>query len=194
MTLPHHPAALQVQGRKPRRGSVASVVVGAPLDWAGPHRPQRLSAIQSLNLGLCIDAQDQGPIRRVQVQPHDLSYFFNKQRVSRQFESLAAVGLQGQGAPNPAEGALAHSPATGPQARAPGRRLGRGRFQSQGNDAEAAGGAGPRLIEQAVQPARNKAGPPCAPGRRTPPTSAATAAWDFPWAPANTGRARRARA
>jgi hypothetical protein len=48
---------LHVEHSKQRRGAVAFVVVGAPLDLTKPHGQQRLRAVQRLNLTLFIDAK-----------------------------------------------------------------------------------------------------------------------------------------
>jgi hypothetical protein len=98
---------------------MSRIIVSAPLHLAGPHRQQRLRAIQGLNLGLLIHAEHQSPSRRVQVQSHDVSHLLDEQGVPRQFEGLAAVGLQSEGAPDPADGTLAHSATAGHQPSAP---------------------------------------------------------------------------
>jgi hypothetical protein len=64
MTLAHDPPALDVERREQRGGPVSAVVVGSALRLPGPHREQRLRAIEGLNLGLLVDAQDQGLVRR----------------------------------------------------------------------------------------------------------------------------------
>ena len=55
-----------------RRGAVALVVVGHRAAASGLHRQTRLRAVESLNLALLVDAQHDGLVRRVQVQPHDV--------------------------------------------------------------------------------------------------------------------------
>ena len=50
------------------------VVMRASLDLTGPHRQQRLRAIQRLDLGLFIDAQDHGVVGRMHIQTDDVAH------------------------------------------------------------------------------------------------------------------------
>src|SRR5580765_1153925 len=50
MKLADHAASCQIQRREQRRGSMAHVVMGAPLRNTGSKRQQRLCAIQGLDL------------------------------------------------------------------------------------------------------------------------------------------------
>jgi hypothetical protein len=78
---------------------VAFAVVSSALDLSRSHGEQRLGSVQGLDLCLFIHAQRQGPFGRVQIEPHDVSDFFDEQRVARQLEGFEPVGLQGEGAP-----------------------------------------------------------------------------------------------
>ena len=103
MTLADDLAGLHVERRKQRRGAVAAVVVRAALDLPGPHRQQRLRAIQRLDLRLLVDTQHQRPVRRVQVQADDVAHLLDEQRILGELERLAAVRLQREGAPDAAD-------------------------------------------------------------------------------------------
>ena len=64
---------------------MADVIMRPPLDLARPHGQQRLRPIERLDLTLFVHAQHQRPIRRVQVQAHDVADLLDK---SGSFESL----------------------------------------------------------------------------------------------------------
>ena len=81
------------------------IVMAAPLDLARPHRQQWLAAVERLDLGLFIDAQHQGSVRRVDVEPDNVAHLVDKQRVGRQPEGLDAMRLQAEGAPDVSAGA-----------------------------------------------------------------------------------------
>ena len=70
------------------------VIVSPPLDRPGPHRQQRLCAIQGLNLGLLVDAQHERLVRQVEVKPHYVAHLFDEQRVFRQLERPHPVQTQ----------------------------------------------------------------------------------------------------
>ena len=61
-------AAGDLEGRVERGGAVAAVVVGAALGKARAQGQDRLGAIEGLDLGLLVHAQDQGPLGRVEVE------------------------------------------------------------------------------------------------------------------------------
>ncbi len=67
------------------------------------HRQDRLFAIECVNLALFIDAQDQRPIGRGQVEPNDVADLVDKQRIGGQLEGLRAMGLQPKGCPDPTD-------------------------------------------------------------------------------------------
>jgi len=91
MTFSNDLAAGHLQGGKQRGGAVTFVVVSAAFDLPRSHREQGLRSVQGLYLGLFIHAQHQGSLGRVQVEPHDVPHFLDKQRVARQLESFAAL-------------------------------------------------------------------------------------------------------
>ena len=51
------------------------------LDLSGPHGEKRTGAVQRLDLALLVHTQHQGPFRRAQIQPDDVSHLLHKQRV-----------------------------------------------------------------------------------------------------------------
>ena len=94
------PTGGDVQGGEQRGCAVALVVMAAPLDLPRPHRQQRLSAVERLDLRLFVDAQHQGAVGWVEVEPNDVAHLVDKQRVGRQFEGFDAVRLQSEGPPD----------------------------------------------------------------------------------------------
>src|SRR6516164_8278116 len=94
------PTGGDVQGGEQRGCAVALVVMAASLDLPRAHRQQRLSAVERLDLRLFIDAQHQGAVGRVEVEPDDVAHLVDKQRVSRQLEGFYAVRLQSKGPPD----------------------------------------------------------------------------------------------
>ena len=118
-----------VQGRKQRRGSVAAVVVGAPLRKPWTHRQHRLATLQRLNLRLLVHAQHHRALGRMQVQTHDVAYLLDEQRIARQLEGLATMRLQTERTPDAAYRRRTQSTRLGHRARAPMRSTCRDRLQ-----------------------------------------------------------------
>ena len=147
---------------------MALVVVGAPLDLARAHRQQRLRAVQRLDLRLLVHAQHQRALGRAHVEADDVAHLLDEQRVVRQLEGLAAVRLQPEGAPDAVDGRRRIAHRLRHRAQRPVRRPGRRRLQRQPDRlgdlvvADLARRAGPRLVEQPVQPVRGEAATPLA--------------------------------
>ena len=70
-----------VQSREQGQGSMARIVMRAPLDLSRAHRKQRLRSVQRLDLALFVDAQNQGAFGRRQIQPHDIAHLLDEQRI-----------------------------------------------------------------------------------------------------------------
>jgi hypothetical protein len=68
-----HLASSHVQGGEEAGGPVAHVVMAATLRGAGHHVQDRPEPVQRLDLRFLVDAQDCGPLRRVQIQTDDVS-------------------------------------------------------------------------------------------------------------------------
>src|SRR5271169_5132652 len=66
-------AGSDVQGGEQRGRAATLVVMAAPLDLTGAHRQQRLGAVECLNLRLLIDAQHQGAVGWVDVEPDNVA-------------------------------------------------------------------------------------------------------------------------
>ncbi len=72
-----------VQRGEQRRGAVATVVVGNPLDITETERQQGLGALQRLDLRLLVDTQHHGMVGRIQIQPDGIADFLHEERVGR---------------------------------------------------------------------------------------------------------------
>jgi hypothetical protein len=92
-----------------RGRAVADVVVSPSLDLAGPHRQERLSSIEGLDLRLLVDAQDHGPFRRRQVEADDVPDLLHELWVGGELEGLAAVRLETECTPDSTDSGSAHA-------------------------------------------------------------------------------------
>src|SRR6266404_8739468 len=93
-------ADLDVERCEERRGPVALVVMRAPLDLAGAHRQQGLRAVKRLDLALLVHTEYQRTIRRIEVEPCDVTHLLDKHRVGGELEGLDPVRLQTEGSPD----------------------------------------------------------------------------------------------
>jgi hypothetical protein len=106
MTFPDHVSGGDIERREQGRPAVALVVVRAALGRAERHRQNRSGPVEGLNLFLFVNAQDQGPIRRRQVESHDIAYLVDEERVARQLDRLTPMRLPAEGAPNAPDGGV----------------------------------------------------------------------------------------
>ena len=104
-TLPLHTltddlAFEHVKGGEQSRDAMAFVTVG---HGAGPpllHRQHRLGAIERLNLALLINRQNDGVVRRIDIEADDVTQLGDELRVIGQLELTHPVGLQPVGPPD----------------------------------------------------------------------------------------------
>ena len=152
------------QRRRPR----PRIVVRSSLRLARAQRQHGLTAVEGLNRRLLIDAQHQGCVGRMEVQPHDVAHLLDEQRILRELEGLGPVRLQGERPPDATDRGLAEPAAPRHGARTPVRGGARLRFQGQPDDAldvlirDRARRAGTRLIQQAGQALGDEAPAPAA--------------------------------
>ncbi len=172
MQLPDHRAGLHVEGREEVARAVAEVVVRAPLGLARRHRQHRRGPLGRLDQRLIVHAQDERPVRRVEVEPDDVTDLLDEQRVLRELECFRAVRLEPEGAPDAADGRLAQVEPRGQPARAPVRRvLGRG-FERGGDHlldmfvSDRSLGSGAGLVGEPVESSGSEAPAPLRHGRR----------------------------
>src|SRR5262249_11691902 len=93
-----------LERREQRRRAMPFVVPRSSLRLPRTHRQQGLRAVKCLNLRLLVDAQHDGVLGRMDIQPDDVADFLDQQRVRRQLERLDTMRLQAEGAPDPVYG------------------------------------------------------------------------------------------
>ncbi len=124
--------------------------------------------VERLDLALLVHAQHERPIGRVEIKTDDVAHFVDEQRVGRELEGLGAVRLQTEGVPDAHHRRLRQATRLGHRAAAPVRGIARRFLQCQGDDTfdlrirDRAGRTRSRLIEQSVEPLREKARAPLA--------------------------------
>src|SRR3990172_7332850 len=88
-------AAIQNIERGKQRGrAVPLIVVSHRAAAALLHRQTGLSPVQCLNLALLVHAQNQGLLRRAQIQTNNITDLLNEVRVAGQLERLCPIRLQ----------------------------------------------------------------------------------------------------
>ncbi len=152
--LPITVPSKHIERGKQRRGPVPDVVVGLPGGNPRSQRQNRLGSIQGLNLALFIDAQDQGLVRWMQIQPHHVPQFVHEIGIPAQLEGLGSMGLQAVGPPDAPHRGFAHALGPGQSAAAPVRGLPRRGVQRGVHDglhlssSDALATPGPRSVAQ----------------------------------------------
>ena len=104
--FPDDLAAFEVERRIETGESVSFVVVSLPSRNTFAQRQQRLRAIQGLDLGLLVQADDGGVLRRTQVQADDVADLLLGLGIGTEFESLDAVRFETVLLPDPMDGAV----------------------------------------------------------------------------------------
>jgi hypothetical protein len=87
-TSPDNRAIQHVQRRKQGRGAISLVVVGHGAGTPLLHRQPWLGAIEGLDLALFVNAEDQGLVGRIEVEPDHILHLGGEVLVARKFESL----------------------------------------------------------------------------------------------------------
>ena len=88
---------------------VTHVAAGLAAGHAGQHRPRRSRAIERLDLGLLVHAQDDRGVVWLEIETGLVPHFVDELRVRRQLELLDEMGLEAEGAPDPGDGGLRHA-------------------------------------------------------------------------------------
>jgi hypothetical protein len=91
--------------------------MGAPLDPARRHRPDRLGALQRLDLGLLVHTQHDGVRRWVQVQPDHVADLGLQLRIGGELERLGLPWPDVVLGPDPGDRAVADTQLAGQQPR-----------------------------------------------------------------------------
>ena len=99
--LGDHRAALDVEGGEQAGGAVADVVMAHPGRRGREHRQDRGRAVEGLDVAFLVDGQDQGVLRRGQVETDDVTDLVHKQRIGGQLPGLHRMGFQPERPPDP---------------------------------------------------------------------------------------------
>ena len=83
-----------IERGKQRGGAVSLVIVRQRAGAALLERQSRLRTVERLDLALLVDAQDQGFVRRVEVEADNVLHFLAELRIVGQLEGLRQVWLQ----------------------------------------------------------------------------------------------------
>src|SRR6516164_11572571 len=89
-----HGSVKDVQGCKQAGGSVPFVIMGHGSGASFLHRQAGLGAVESLDLALLVDGQDDGVRRRIDVEADDVAQLVDEFRVLGQFELADAMRLK----------------------------------------------------------------------------------------------------
>jgi len=92
-----HFALQRIESSQQRGRAVALVVVSHGAAAALLHRQARLGAVQSLNLALLVGAQDDGVLRRVQIQAHNIFQLLDELRIVAELEGSHPMRFQSMG-------------------------------------------------------------------------------------------------
>lgn len=116
-------------------------------------RQERLRPVQRLDLGLLVDAQDDGVGRRVQVEAHHIVDLLFGSGIRAELERLDPMGLQVVRLPDPVDRAVRHSDLGGQLAGAPMSQPIPRRLQRPGHNlGPLAGGDGGRASRSRLVP------------------------------------------
>ena len=72
MALANHGPGLYIEHREQGSGAMPFIVVTAAFGLPSAHRQHRLGPIQSLDLRFLLYTQNHGPIRRIEIQAHNI--------------------------------------------------------------------------------------------------------------------------
>jgi len=83
---------------------MTNVIVGNSFDVSQTQREHGLSTIKRLYLALLVYAQHHSFIRGIQIEPHNISHFLNKEGVGRELKMALTMRLETKSSPDPIHG------------------------------------------------------------------------------------------
>lgn len=101
-------ARSDIERSKKRQGPVADIVMSYSHNITQSHGQNRLRPVQGLNLTFFVDTEDQGVLRRGQVQPDDIPDLLYEKGIEEDFEMPLSMRLQAKGLPDPLDGRCRH--------------------------------------------------------------------------------------
>ncbi len=173
--LADDPPSCDIQGSEQRRRPVADVVVRPLLDGAGSQREHRLRPFEGLDLGLLVDTEHEGLVRRIHVQADDVPDLVDEERVVGELERLTPMRLQRERSPHAGDRALAQTGRVGHRSGRPVRGVLRLLLKRLGDHAfdilvgDLARRSGPRRVGEAIESLRGKSTAPLGHGRTRDP-------------------------
>jgi hypothetical protein len=90
-----------VERREQSKGSMARIVVRAPLNLSWPHGEKRLRSVEGLDLTFLVDAENQRALWRRQVQAYDIAHLLDEERIGGELKCFGAMRLEVEGFPYP---------------------------------------------------------------------------------------------
>ena len=157
ITLAQDFAGRDVQSSEQGGGAVADVIVRVPFGLTGAKRQQGLRPVESLNLRLLVDAQNDGALGRIEIQADDVADLVDEERIGGQLERLGKMRLESEGFPDADDGRLRKAEGLGHGTRAPvGGVFGFG-FQGASDDfldlgiGDRSRGAGPGFVDESIE-------------------------------------------
>ncbi len=82
------------------RSTMTNVIMANAFEISQSHGKHWLCSFKGLNLAFFIYAKHHGFVRWIEVKARYIAHFFNKERVSGEFEVFLPMGLQAEGMPN----------------------------------------------------------------------------------------------
>jgi hypothetical protein len=164
------PPGGDIEGGEQRGGAVPAVVVGAPLRDSRSHGQDRLSAVQGLDLALLIDAEDHGPVWRIQIETDDVPNLLHELGIGGELEGLGPMRLESKCMPDPTHRGITQPAASRHRACTPVGGIGRHRLQGGVHQcldlivADLAWRSRARFIQQSRQAPLKVARPPLSDG------------------------------
>jgi len=113
-----HLAVEHAQSGKQGGRSMAGVIMSHRSAAAFLQGQTGLGSVKGLNLAFLVQAQNQGLVRRIQIQPHDIAQLLHKTFVPAEFKGADQMGLQVVPLPDSSDGGftqllgLGHRPGT----------------------------------------------------------------------------------
>ena len=89
-----HLAVEHAEGGKQGGRSMAAVIMGHCSTAAFLQGQTGLGSVKGLDLAFLVQAQNQGLLRRIQIQPHDIAQLLDKAFVTAEFKGADQMGLQ----------------------------------------------------------------------------------------------------
>jgi len=118
-TVADYLAVEHAEGCEEGGRAVAFIIVRPSPATALLHREARLGAVEGLDLTLLVHTQNQGLVRRIQIQTNDVAEFLDKAFIAAELEGPDQMRLEVVLLPDPLDSCLAETLGSGHATRAP---------------------------------------------------------------------------